>query len=426
DATDADAGDTLTYSLSMAPAGMSIDSVTGAIQWTPASSGSVDVDLLVTDSTGLTDRQIFLVTVNLGDNDQAPSLAPIADQSTVVGQSLQVQASASDPEGEAIRYSLVNAPAGMAINPTSGSIQWTPDATQTGSASATVSASDPGLQSASTSFSLTVLSEESNQPPTISPVADQSIDAGTAFSMTLAASDPDANEILSFSLSGAPGGLQFDALSGTINWTPTSDSIGGHPVIATVTDSAGAQASTGFTINVNGAQEPPVAVDDSYILSQREDLVVNDPGVLANDTDANNDPLSAIQMSSPTIGTLSSFPGDGSFTYSPPAIPPMTIGLEQQCIYFDRGGFGEGVAVGDVDADGDIELVTILRPTTGPEIVINDGATCVAEQVSPLGGSEYIGEAAYEATVTLVNLDSDPDLEIVAPYSRWNPLLPSG
>ncbi|PVV17345.1 MAG: hypothetical protein B6D78_18935 [gamma proteobacterium symbiont of Ctena orbiculata] len=426
DATDADAGDTLTYALSLAPAGMTIDSATGAIQWTPADSGSVDVDVLVTDSTGLTDRQIFLVTVNLGDNDQAPSLAPIAAQSTIVGQSMQVQASATDPEGETIRYGLLNAPAGMAINPTSGSIQWTPDAAQAGTASATVTASDPGLQRASTSFSVTVLTEESNQPPTMAPVADQSLDAGTAFSLTLAASDPDANEILIFSLSGTPGGLQLDPISGSINWTPTSDSIGSHPVVATVTDSAGAEASTSFTVTVSGAQEPPVAVDDSYILSEREDLVVDAPGLLANDTDANNDPLSAIQMSSPTIGALSSFPGDGSFTYSPPAIPPMTIGLEQQCIYFDRGGFGEGIAVGDVDADGEIEMVSILRPTTGPEIVINDGATCVAEQVAPLGGGENIGEADPNATVTLVNLDSDPDLEIVVPYSRWNPLLPSG
>ncbi|MEW8349262.1 MAG: putative Ig domain-containing protein [Candidatus Thiodiazotropha taylori] len=426
DATDADAGDTLTFTLSIAPSGMTIDATTGEIQWTPTNSGSADVDLLVTDSTGLSDRQIFLVTVNLGDNDQAPSLAPIADQSIIVGRSLQVQASASDPEGETIRYSLVNAPSGMAINPTTGLIQWTPDSAQTGSASVAVSASDPGLQTASTSFSLTVLNEESNQPPTIAPVSDQSIDAGTAISLALTASDPDANEILLFSLSGTPSGMQFDPISGSINWTPTSDSIGSYPVVATVTDSAGAEASTSFNINVNGAQEPPIAVDDSYILSEREDLVVNAPGILANDSDANNDPLSAIQMSSPTIGALNDFPGDGSFIYSPPAIPPMTIGLEQQCIYFDRGGFGEGIAVGDVDADGDIELVSILTPTTGPEIVINNGATCTVEQVVPVGAGESIGEPDPNATVTLVNLDSDPDLEIVVPYNRFSPLLPSG
>ena len=52
-AVDPDVGDALTYSLTTAPTGMSIDSSTGLIQWTPASADkgtTVDVTVVVTDN----------------------------------------------------------------------------------------------------------------------------------------------------------------------------------------------------------------------------------------------------------------------------------------------------------------------------------------------------------------------------------------
>jgi hypothetical protein len=56
-ASDPDAGDVLTYSLLTAPPGMSIDAATRLISWMPGSTGPADVDLQVTDSTGLSHRQ---------------------------------------------------------------------------------------------------------------------------------------------------------------------------------------------------------------------------------------------------------------------------------------------------------------------------------------------------------------------------------
>jgi len=60
-ATDSD-GDTLTYSLTIKPSGMTINSSSGMISWTPTTSGDYNVTVKVSDGE-LFDTQSFTVTV---------------------------------------------------------------------------------------------------------------------------------------------------------------------------------------------------------------------------------------------------------------------------------------------------------------------------------------------------------------------------
>jgi VCBS repeat-containing protein len=60
----------------------------------------------------------------------------------------------------------------------------------------------------------------------------------------------------------------------------------------------------------------PVAVDDSYTTAQDTPLSVPAPGVLANDSDADSDPLTAVQLSSAVNGEAA-LNADGSFSYTP-------------------------------------------------------------------------------------------------------------
>src|SRR4029079_13827347 len=62
----------------------------------------------------------------------------------------------------------------------------------------------------------------------------------------------------------------------------------------------------------------PVAVNDSYTTSEDTALVVPAAGVLGNDTDADADTLTAIQVTSVTHGTLL-LNANGSFSYTPAA-----------------------------------------------------------------------------------------------------------
>ena len=70
-----------------------------------------------------------------------------------------------------------------------------------------------------------------------------------------------------------------------------------------------------YPVEFAGQNNPPVAVDDGYTID--EDQVLNGD-VLANDADADFDPLTVFKVSGPSNGTVVLNP-DGTFTYTPDA-----------------------------------------------------------------------------------------------------------
>ena len=62
----------------------------------------------------------------------------------------------------------------------------------------------------------------------------------------------------------------------------------------------------------------PAAVNDSYTLNEDGSLGIVGPGVLANDTDIELDPLTAVLVDDVSHGTLT-LNADGSFDYTPAA-----------------------------------------------------------------------------------------------------------
>src|SRR5207249_3960595 len=77
-----------------------------------------------------------------------------------------------------------------------------------------------------------------------------------------------------------------------------------------------ATVSNSFQLTVTPVNDAPVASNDAYTTA--EDVVLNVPaaGVLTNDTDVENNALTASLVSGPTNGTVTLRP-DGSFTYLP-------------------------------------------------------------------------------------------------------------
>lgn len=70
------------------------------------------------------------------------------------------------------------------------------------------------------------------------------------------------------------------------------------------------------TISITGiTNTAPLAQTDNYNVGYLVNTVISAPGVLSNDTDVNNNTLTAIKVTNPLNGNLVAFNSDGSFTY---------------------------------------------------------------------------------------------------------------
>lgn len=114
----------------------------------------------------------------------------------------------------------------------------------------------------------------------------------------------------------ANGTLVFNE-DGSFTYTPDADFSGTDTFTYRVNDGVADSPDATVTIRV-GENTPPQAVDDAYTTPSDTPLVIAAPGILGNDSDAENDPLTAILVDDVTNGTLV-LNVDGSFVYTPTA-----------------------------------------------------------------------------------------------------------
>ena len=274
-ATDADVpAQSLTYSLDAASLalGMTINSSTGAFNWTPSESQgglTPSVTITVTDngSGNLTDSETFSITV--GDTNLAPVLAAIGNQAVNEGATLSFTASASDADlpTQSLTYSLdpASLALGMSINSSTGAFSWTPSEAQGGmtpSVTVTVTDNGTGLLTDSETFTITV--NEINTAPVLAAIGNQAVNEGATLSFTATATDADLPaQSLSYSLDAASIalGMTINSSTGAFSWTPTEAQGGLTPsVTVTVTDNGTGLLtdSETFTITVGDTNVAPV------------------------------------------------------------------------------------------------------------------------------------------------------------------------
>src|SRR2546426_403113 len=156
---DQDAGDTLTLSASLAsgdplPTWLGFDAATYTFSGAPddAQVGTLSLSVTATDTGNLSASDTFGLTVT--NVNEAPALAnPIADQTTVEDSAFSFQVPATtfaDPDaGDTLTYSTSQGdgstlPGWLSFDAASRTFSGTPDDTQVGMLSLTVTATDGG------------------------------------------------------------------------------------------------------------------------------------------------------------------------------------------------------------------------------------------------------------------------------------------
>ncbi|MEM7390807.1 MAG: PKD domain-containing protein, partial [Verrucomicrobiota bacterium] len=252
--------DPLTFSLTEAPFGMTIDTNTGLITWSPYTTGTFPVEITVSDGRGGFAAQSYSLPVGTEPQpvNAPPAITsdPIQTASTNTLYTYDVEA--TDPEFDPLSFSLTQFPAGMVIDPQNGLISWSTPA-NTGDFVVAVNVSDGQGGVADQQFVLSVVAQDINRfPPVILPPLPPLFAViNEAYDHQVFAEDQD-DPILIYELLGGPAGMALST-GGFITWLP--DTLGDFPVEIRVSDPRGAYIVMNYEVRVLAeSNQPPQIV----------------------------------------------------------------------------------------------------------------------------------------------------------------------
>jgi len=236
-----------------------------------------------------------------------------------------VLANDTDAEGDTLAVVLLSGPShGTLTLGTDGPFTYTPERGFEGVDTFTYQLSDGQADSnaATASISVTLTAVPTNDPPAAADNAFR-VDEDQLLSVTgpgVLANDTDDNgdSLSAILVTGPRSGTLVLGADGSFDYTPNANFHGTDSFTYTANDGQADSNPATVSIAVNAVNTAPTAVDDGYSIPQDQPLSVPAGGVLANDQDAEGDPLTAALVQGPSSGTLT-LSADGSFEYTPNA-----------------------------------------------------------------------------------------------------------
>lgn len=309
-------------------------------------------------------------TINITPLNDAPLVDAGPDRTEPLGTMVALSGDAFDAEGDVMTFAwtFASVPSGSTAILTGAD---TPSPTfgtdELGTYNLTLTVTD--ANGAVDSDSVVITSAPLNRPPEIIEDPVPVARPGRAFNFPTNVNEPDGDTSLTYALVPEPSWLSpFSSTTGTLVGTPTANDLGSYPVTVTVTDPGGLSDTRSYTIEVV-ADAVPVAVDDTYDAFVDQSLTVAAAsGVLANDSDADNDALTASVVTPPSTGSLT-LGSDGSLTYDFALVSSSAI-TEKYHAYSGTGVISTPMVahLTDDDGDGDIDqddipaIVFVTRP----------------------------------------------------------------
>ena len=297
----------------------------GSFSYTHDGSETTSDSFTYKANDGLLDSNIATVSISVTAVDDAP--VAVDDAYTVdegatldVAAALGVLSNDTDPEMSPLTAVQVSAPShGTLTLNADGSFSYTHDGSKTTSDSFTYKANDGLVDSniATVSISVTAVDDAPvavDDAYTVDEGA--TLDVAAALGVLSNDTDPEMSPLTAIQVSAPSHGTLTLNADGSLSYT--------HDGSETTSDSFTYKANDGLldsniatvSISVTAVDDAPVAVDDAYTVDEGATLdVAAALGVLSNDTDAEMSPLTAVQVSAPSHGTLT-LNADGSLSYA--------------------------------------------------------------------------------------------------------------
>src|SRR5213076_1397415 len=297
----------------------------GSFTYTPTANynGSDSFTYKANDGTADSNTVTVTITVN-GVNDAPVAVADtysVNEDATLTVAAAGVLTNDTDADGNSLTAAVVTdvAHGTLTLNP-NGSFTYTPTANYNGSDSFTYKANDGTADSNTVTVTITV--NGVNDAPVA--VADSySVNEDATLTVVAAGvltndTDADGNSLTAALVANVAHGTLALNPNGSFTYTPTANYNGADAFTYKANDGTADSNIVTVSITVNGVNDAPVAVADSYSVNEDATLTVVASGVLTNDTDADGNALTAVLVTDVAHGTLTLNP-NGSCPYPPPA-----------------------------------------------------------------------------------------------------------
>ncbi len=258
------ASKTLTFSIANVPSWATFSASSGTLKGTPSAAQTGTYSgIVITASNGASSASLnaFTITVTAPAALDAPVIGGSPATSVVAGQTYSFRPAASDPQGKALTFTIVNRPVWATFNTSTGQLSGTPTAAQTGSyPNIAISVSNGTSSAGLPAFSIVVSKPTIPGNPTISGSPATSVVAGMNYLFTPTTTDPSGGG-LTFSIKNAPAWASFNSATGELSGTPTDADVGTYANISiSVSDGKTTAALPTFPISVTQSANASVTI----------------------------------------------------------------------------------------------------------------------------------------------------------------------
>ena len=301
--TDVDSGDTLTFAIGTSPshgALSGLNTSTGAVTYTPSSNYNGSDSFTFTVNDGTATSSAATVTITITAVNDAPTISGTPTGATN-GSAYSWTPTSDDVEGDTKSFSITSGslPPGLTINASTGAISGTPSATGTYSFTITVSDGNGGTTELATS--ITVSASGNSTPVATAQAVSTSED--TAKAITLAGTDADSGDTLTFAIGTSPAHGTLSGLNtstGAVTYTPSSNYNGSDSFTFTVNDGTATSSAATVTITITAVNDAPVA--SGVTASTNEDTAKS---ITLSYTDVEGNQATSCSVGTPSSGTIS-------------------------------------------------------------------------------------------------------------------------
>jgi hypothetical protein len=242
-----------TLSAGTLPAGLALNTSSGAIAGTPTSAATASFTVQVTDSAKNTATKALGIVVSAAVSPLTvtASALPAGTVGVAYSQAPLTVTGGTTPYKFALSSTSND---GLSINASTGAITGSPTASGTFTLAVVVTDSSSPVQSATQSLSLTV--KAAAVPITIAPATLPAATVGAAYSQALTASGGTSPYTFAVTSGSLPAGLSL--AGGAISGKPTSS--GSSTFTVTATDSVSATGTIIYNLTVNSPSAPTVTL----------------------------------------------------------------------------------------------------------------------------------------------------------------------